>query len=124
MAALNHILVIDDEQVIGDLIKRVVENVGYSATVCQSSEDVHRAIQGKPPTLIISDFNLPGSFNGVELCLTILNSLQRQAPVIIISGQPENERVARQMGFEFMRKPLTTEKLLLLVQKCLARHVN
>ncbi|MFQ6112850.1 MAG: response regulator [bacterium] len=113
------IMVIDDERIVGNLIKRIMEKSGYSAIVCSSSLEALLATERTTPELIISDFNLPSYSDGVDLCLRIRQSTNKNMPVIIISGQAENEIKARQKGFEFMCKPLSKNKLLLLVESCL-----
>ncbi len=119
------ILVIDDEEVIGKLIKRIIGNNGYSIIVCTSSLEALTTTKNTTPELIISDFNLPCYSNGVDLCVQIQQSTNRNMPVIIISGQAENEVKAKQNGFEFICKPLDRSKLLPLVDECLthSRHI-
>ncbi len=109
------VLVIDDEAVVGHVIKRMIEKNGYDAAVCRTSLDALAAAELSPPALIISDFNLPCYSNGVDLCLAIRQQARRDIPVIIISGQAENEKKARARGFEFLRKPLDNHALLPLV---------
>jgi DNA-binding response OmpR family regulator len=113
------ILVIDDELIIGNLIKRIIEKNGYSAIVCTSSFEALSATENTTPELIISDFNLPCYSDGVDLCVRIRQSTNKNMPVIIISGQAENEFKARKKGFEFICKPLSKRELLLLVEACL-----
>ena len=113
------ILVIDDEPVVGNIIKRFIQNDKYSVLVCRSSGEALKATQNNVPELIISDFNLPCCSNGVDLCLKIQQSASQKVPVIIISGEVENELNARKRGFAFMGKPLKKEKFLPLVEECL-----
>lgn len=122
--ATKTIMVIDDEEIIGRLIKRIIEKNGYTAIVCTSSLEAISATKSTAPELIISDFNLPGYVDGVDLCLSIRQSTNRNMPVIIISGQTENEVKARNRGFEFIGKPLDKEELLLLVEGCLDYSEN
>ncbi len=114
------ILVIDDEPVVGDIIKRFIQNDKYSVLVCESSDEAIEATQQGVPGLIISDFNLPCCSNGVDLCLKIQKSTSEQVPVIIISGEIKNELNAKKRGFAFMGKPLDKEKLVPLVEACLS----
>ena len=114
------ILVIDDEPVVGNIIKRFMQNDDYSVLVCNSSSEAITATQNSVPELIISDFNLPCCSNGVDLCLKIQESTSQNVPVIIISGEIKNELNAKKRGFEFMGKPLEKEKFLPLVEECLS----
>lgn len=114
------ILIIDDEPTIGQIIKRLIKKDNYSIQVCTSSSEALIATKQAMPSLIISDFNLPCCSNGADLCLGIQQSTRETVPVIIISGQTDNESRARQLGFEFMGKPLRREKLLPLVEAYLS----
>jgi len=114
------ILVIDDEPMIGNIIKRFMQNHGYSVLVCNSSSEAISATQNSVPELIISDYNLPCCSNGVDLCLEIQQTTNQHVPVIIISGEIENELNAKKSGFAFMGKPLLKQKLLPLVEACLS----
>ena len=114
------ILVIDDEPVVGNIIKRFMQNDDYSVLVCNSSSEAITATQNSVPELIISDFNLPCCSNGVDLCLKIQESTSQNVPVIIISGEIKNELNAKKRGFAFMGKPLEKKKFLPLVEECLS----
>ncbi len=114
------ILVIDDEPVIGSIIKRFIGNNGYSVHFCASSEEAISASKNTVPELIISDFNLPCCSNGIDLCLKIQQSTRQNVPVIIISGENKNELNAKKIGFAFMGKPLEKAKFLPLVEECLS----
>lgn len=114
------ILVIDDEPVVGSIIKRFIGNNGYSVHFCASSEEAISVSKNTVPELIISDFNLPCCSNGIDLCLKIQQSTKQNVPVIIISGETKNELNAKKRGFAFMGKPLEKEKFLPLVDECLS----
>ena len=115
------ILVIDDEPVIGSIIKRFMGNNGYSVHFCASSAEAISATKNTVPELIISDFNLPCCSNGIDLCLKIQQSTSQHVPVIIISGETRNELNAKQRGFAFMGKPLQKEKFLPLIEEYLSK---
>ncbi len=114
------ILVIDDEPVIGSIIKRFIGNNGYSVHFCASSEEAISASKNTVLELIISDFNLPCFSIGIDLCLKIQQSTRQNVPVIIICGENKNELNAKKIGFAFMGKPLEKAKFLPLVEECLS----
>lgn len=113
------VLVVDDEEFIGSILKRMLESVGHSVVVCSSSVEALAVSRTVEPELVISDFNLPGSQDGVDLCLAIRQAARRNVPAIIISGQTNNARKSRQNGFAFLGKPLKKMQLLNLVDSCL-----
>ncbi len=116
---IKNIVVIDDELSVGNLIKRFVEKDGHSAIVCTSSLEALVAARSTRPALIISDVNLQGYDNGIDLCIKIQETTEESIPVIIISGQADNEERARKKGFEFLAKPLKKLKLMPVVESYL-----
>ncbi len=114
------VLVIDDDLPIARLIKRILEKYGHTAIVCGSSFEALAAAKGTNPELIISDFNLPGYCDGVDLCTQIRALSDSNIPVIIMSGHAENKIKAWERGFQFMDKPLAPEDLLMRVEACLS----
>lgn len=113
------IMIVDDEPMIATLLKRIIEKKGYTATACTSPVEALTLAQTTRPGLIISDFNLPGTSDGVDLCIDIRNSIDHDVPVIIISGQSRNEKKSRQRGFEFIPKPIDQMTLLDMVDQYL-----
>ena len=116
---IKNIIVIDDEVSVCNLIKRFLERNGHSAILCTSSLEALLTTRATRPALIISDVNLPGSLDGIDLCVRIQERAGEAIPVIIVSGQTDNEERARNKGFEFVAKPLKRFSLMPLVEACL-----
>ena len=54
----NHILIIDDEANIRDLLSRFLSGIGYRVTSASSVSEALRAARREPPDLMISDLQL------------------------------------------------------------------
>jgi DNA-binding NtrC family response regulator len=78
------ILVVDDEAVIRDGIKRVLEGDLFEVETCRSGHAAIERLQEKDYGLIITDLKMPG-MNGIEV-LKAVKALQPDIPVIIITG--------------------------------------
>jgi CheY-like chemotaxis protein len=60
-----HILVLDDEQTIAELLGEMLGLLGYTTSLCHSAPDALRLLAERDFDLIISDFRMP-KMNGQE----------------------------------------------------------
>lgn len=89
-----HILVIEDEQDIRDLICFQVQGRGHNVTACESADKAKSFVdQGNKFDLFIVDWMLPGTINGLEFIKHIRQIKDyKEVPVIMLTAltQPEN----------------------------------
>ena len=116
-----HILVIDDEKDIRELVRDILADEGYEVSVAETAEDARRARRLRRPDLVLLDVWLPDT-DGI----TLLREWKQQGgfdtPVIMISGHGTVETAveATRLGaYDFVEKPLSLSKLLLSVQRAL-----
>ena len=115
-----HILVIDDEREIRELVREILQDEGYEVSVAETAEDARRARRLRRPDLVLMDVWLPDT-DGVSL-LREWTQGGFDAPVIMISGHGTVETAveATRLGaYDFLEKPLSLSKLLLVVQRAL-----
>ena len=116
------VLVVDDEEDIRELIAGILEDEGYSPRTAGDSDAVMRAVQERLPSLVVLDIWLQGSrLDGLEV-LDELKTLHPDLPVIIISGHGNVETAIaaiRKGAYDFIEKPLSTDKLLLTAERAL-----
>jgi PAS domain S-box-containing protein len=116
------ICIVDDEQVVGNCTKLVLENHGYQTLVFSSAEACLSELAAAPRSaaLLITDQTMPG-MQGTELIAT-LRRLRPALPVVLMSGYfskipPE---ILDELGaIELLAKPFTTEELTLAVHRAL-----
>ena len=98
----KHILIVDDEADIRNLLGQFLTGQGYAVTSVASAAEALRASQQEPPDLIISDLQLEDA-DGLEMIAELKAALPR-TPVILLTGvlfDPEvvsgvlSEKVAR-----------------------------
>jgi len=118
------ILVIDDEPVVLDSARRILEAEGFPVAVAGDAESALRSLQAQPADIVISDLMLPG-ISGIEF----MEEAHRHDPnlvVIITTGYSTLENgVAslRKGAFDFLPKPFTFEELLSPVARA-ARYLE
>ncbi|HLK32161.1 MAG TPA: sigma-54 dependent transcriptional regulator [Terriglobales bacterium] len=114
---MHNILIVDDEAGIRQSLKGVLEDEGYKVTAVESGESCLESLRRRSFDVILLDIWLPGK-DGLETLEKIRES--EDAPeVIIISGHGTIETAVRatKLGaFDFLEKPLSLEKTLILVK--------
>jgi len=81
---MANILVVDDENEVGTVIRRVLERAGYTVHVANSAASGLEAVAAHPPDVVITDVIMP-RVHGVEL-IRILRERYPRIRVIAISG--------------------------------------
>ncbi len=97
---MKKILIVEDEQLIGDLLQRKLRGAGYYAFVARDGETALKQIREERPHLVLLDIVLP-RLNGFEVLSELRKDEElRKIPVIIISnsGQPVEIEKAREAG--------------------------
>ncbi len=86
-----HILVVDDEESIRDLLKLVLTGEGYSVVTGNDGEEGIEYLEAQRFDLVITDLVMP-KVNGVEV-LRAAKRIDPNYPVIVITGYPSAETV-------------------------------
>ncbi|MBU1711073.1 MAG: response regulator [Proteobacteria bacterium] len=118
----ERILVVDDEQPITDLEKRILEQLGYTITNINSSMGALKLFKSDPDgfDLIITDQTMP-HLTGADLAREILQ-IRPDIPIILCTGYSESltEEKAEQLGIKkYLRKPVVARELAETVRKVL-----
>ncbi len=119
------ILVVDDEPLICQSLRGVLEDEGYRAAAVPSGEKCLEELRRHPYDLVLLDIWLTG-LDGLETLARIQELPFEERPaVIMISGHGSIEAAvkATKLGaFDFLEKPLTIEKVCLLVKNALEQR--
>jgi two-component system nitrogen regulation response regulator NtrX len=114
---MHNILIVDDEAGIRQSLRGVLEDEGYKVAVVESGEACLDTLRRRSFDVILLDIWLPG-MDGLETLEKIREG--EDAPeVIMISGHGTIETAVRatKLGaFDFVEKPLSLEKTLILVK--------
>lgn len=124
MTKKTHILVVDDEIEILNILKNILEIKGYEITTAQSGKEAIEKLKKKIPHLIILDVIMP-EMDGYEVCQKIRkNAVLKHIPIIMLSakGTVEDEIEGWRMGIdEYIPKPFNTEELLVIINTIIYR---
>src|SRR5690242_10012148 len=114
---MHNILIVDDEAGIRQSLKGVLEDEGYKAALADSGEACLEMLDKRPFEVVLLDIWLPG-MDGLET-LQKIKQADNAPEVIMISGHGTIETAVRatKLGaFDFLEKPLSLEKTLILVK--------
>lgn len=108
-AGSGTVLVVEDEEQVGSLLRRVLLVAGYRALPARTGhEALHVCAQYEGPIgVVVIDVVLP-DLAGRAL-VERLASLRPGIRMLMISGYPEHESLAQELGLTFLKKPFTTE---------------
>ena len=81
---MEKILIIDDDKLSLKLIREILERSGYQISQAEDGESGIKMIRSIRPSLVITDFQLPG-IDGLEV-LTEIHKLNSALPVIFLTG--------------------------------------
>ncbi len=116
-----HILVVDDQQEICDVVQEYLTGEGYRVSTAHDGGGMRRVMSQSPVDLVILDLMLPG-----EDGLTLARSLRSESGVGIIILTGRGETVDRIIGLEmgaddYLPKPFHLRELLARVKSVLRR---
>jgi len=116
-----HILVVDDDPAIRDLIREYLGEHDFKVSVAESGADMDRVLGAEVVDLVILDLKLPDE-DGLAIARRLRESLD--LPIIIVTGR--KEEVDRVMGLElgaddYVTKPFSQRELLARIKAVLRR---
>ncbi len=116
-----HILVVDDETDIRELVKEILEDEQYIVSVAANGAEARQALIERRPDLILLDVWMP-DIDGISLLKEWHESDEKAPPVVVMSGHGTVETAveATRLGaYDFLEKPLSMAKLLLTIRHAL-----
>ncbi|MBI4067654.1 response regulator [Candidatus Gottesmanbacteria bacterium] len=117
----KHILIIDDDLEILEVIKIVLEEKGYEVTTLSDGNSLTQKLQLNIPDLILLDIWMSG-IDGPEIAKSLKSDEKtKKIPIIMISANNEGARLAKEVqAEEFLAKPFDIDDLLNIVNKYLS----
>ena len=123
--AKEHIVVVEDEEDILELLRYHLVREGYSVTPVANGEQALKIISQKMPALVLLDLMLPG-LNGLELCRSLKKDPQTAAiPIMMVTAKNDESDVV--IGLElgaddYIMKPFSMKVLVARVHAVLRRR--
>jgi len=111
---MNNILVVDDEKLIRDSLKRLLEKNSYQVSVAETVEEAIKLIEVHAFDLILSDLRLPGA-PGTSLIEQFID-----IPIIIMTSYASVNSAVDAMkrgAIDYIAKPFDHTELILMIQR-------
>lgn len=112
-AGTEKILFVEDEAMILEYAKEVLEMLGYTVrTAMDAQSAIQVLVEGFEPHLLCSDIVMPGGMNGVEMARQVAE-LMPKMKVLLASGYGAGaiDGSVSQDGFHILSKPYTPYSL-------------
>ena len=121
---MSHILIVEDDRDIADLVRHYLVRAGHTAEVLASGDRVLPAVQQRRPDLLVLDLMLP-NFHGLEVCRALrADRVTADLPIIMVTARAEEaDRVSGlELGADdYVTKPFSPKELVARVAALLRR---
>src|ERR1700710_1309259 len=102
------VLVVEDEPTVRELMAECLAGAGFGGEEAQSGEEAVEITREQPCRFaaLVTDFQMPGHFDGSEVA-AVIRRRQPDIPVVIASGRPDMflESWHSELGHPQIRKP-------------------
>ena len=114
-----HILVVDDDDGIRDLVKQYLNENNYLVTTAFSAEDAKKKVDTIKFDLIVLDIMMPGK-SGLEFTMENKNKLYTPIILLTAKGEAEERIHGLEVGADdYLAKPFEPKELLLRIKNIL-----
>lgn len=118
----EHILVVEDDPQIADLLRRGLIYEGYSVEVAADGLDALSAARDRPPDLVLLDLMLPG-LDGLTVCKRLRAA--NDVPILILTARdavPDRVKGLDAGADDYVVKPFNFDELLARIRAQLRRR--
>ena len=124
MSTLPHLLIVDDDREIRDLLKRFLVKNGFRVETAADGTEMFKALEDWAIDLVVLDLMLPGE-DGLSLCRRLRGS-DRFADIPVVMLTAMGEEVDRIVGLEmgaddYLPKPFNPRELMARIKAVLRR---
>jgi DNA-binding NtrC family response regulator len=124
MPGVGSVLVIDDEPVLQDVLKALLEGNGFDYHPATTAADGMRVLREEEVDVVLLDLMLPDG-NGLEM-LPDIKAHDPHLPVVVITAYSSLEsaiEAMREGAFHYVPKPFKNEEVLHLVRRATERRL-
>lgn len=123
--AKEHLLVVEDEIDIQEMIKYNLEKENYKVTAVATGEEAIKVARHQSPNLIVLDLMLP-EIDGFEVCRTLKNDTSTSnIPIVMLTAKGEESDIVAglELGAEdYITKPFSPRVLIARIRAVLRRR--
>jgi len=124
MAKAPHVLVVEDEAALADLLKYNLEKEGYRVSVAADGEEALMAANESAPDLVVLDWMLPKA-PGIEVCRRLRARQEtRNTPIVMLTARIEESDRIRGLDIgadDYITKPFSMSELLARLRAVMRR---
>lgn len=120
------ILTIDDQPLITFSVHRKLSNQNYDVEIANNGIEGIKKFDSFKPDLVIVDYNMPG-INGIEVVEHIRIKRQSNIPIIIMSGNTDEETIINSFNLgvtDYLKKPIGLDELVIRIKRILGEKPN
>ncbi len=117
-----HVLIVDDDQRIRDLLARYLQENGFRVTTAENASTARANMRGLAFDLLVLDVMMPGE-SGFELAEAL--RVDHDIPILMLTAraEPDYRIKGLEIGVDdYLAKPFEPRELLLRLQNILNRH--
>lgn len=120
----HHLLVIDDDDRIRDLLKRYLTNNGFRVSIASNAQDARRLMKGLTFDLLVLDVMMPG-----EDGFALTKALRKidDIPIILLTARGDAQDRIKGLSAgadDYLSKPFEPEELVLRIRSILKRQAT
>ncbi len=119
-----YILLMEDEDALGELVRYNLEKEGYRVVVAQDGDEGLLQIDEQLPDLVLLDWMMPG-VSGIEVCRRLRAQPQtRNLPIIMLTARGEETDRIRGLDTgadDYLTKPFSMIELMARIRAVLRR---
>ena len=122
-AAPPHILVVDDDDRLRDLLKRYLTQADYTVLTARNAADARTKLDLMAVDLVVLDVMMPG-MNGIDFARELRQKPGASLPILLLTakGEAEDRIVGLEAGVDdYLAKPFEPRELLLRISAVLRR---
>jgi len=121
--AADHILVVDDDRDIRELVVDYLQKAGYRATGAANGKEMRALLEKQHVDLVVLDLMMPGE-DGLTLCRQLRSDRHQDLPVLMLTAR--SDEMDRILGLEmgaddYLVKPFVARELLARIKAILRR---
>ena len=120
---MAHILIVDDEAAIRDMVRMALEMDGFTVSDASNAHQATRILDQKEIDLILLDWMMPG-ISGIDFASRIRREGNHHVGIIMVTAKDDENDLIRGLDVgadDYIKKPFSTKELISRMKAVLRR---